>query len=218
MLRFQPTNGINNRGCCHTNFCLLTNRPPTSPARRQGRRIAERSSMSNNGPISCRTIEDVDLPAPATKLTITQHLAASQDSPFWAWIIVGAFYDRHGNTLWSTKIFLGCLGVDTDSDDETTDSEGSVSVTESEAEEATGTSNIHLPYRPSPFGSDNAFAYQYHNQTLQAQQFYPHWNQTLAYNAPPVWDPARQGQVPGYWNASFDPQVRRWVHTWQPLN
>ncbi|KAG8361346.1 hypothetical protein FVEN_g1242 [Fusarium venenatum] len=171
--------------------------------------------MFNNGPINCRIIEDVDLPTPATKLIITQHLAASRDSPFWAWIIVGAFYDRQGNTLWSTKIFLGYLGVD--SDGEATDSEGSVSVTESEAEEVTGTSNIHLPYRPSPFGSDNAFAYHHHNQILQAQQFYPHWNQTLAYNAPPVWDPARQGQVPGYWNASFDPQVCRWVHTWQPL-
>jgi hypothetical protein len=91
--------------------------------------------MSNNGPVTCRTIEDVDLPAPATKLIITQHLAASRDSPFWAWIIIGAFYDRHGNTLWSTKIFLGYLGVDTDSDDETTDSESSSSVTESDAED-----------------------------------------------------------------------------------
>ncbi|CEI70232.1 unnamed protein product [Fusarium venenatum] len=94
--------------------------------------------MFNNGPINCRIIEDVDLPTPATKLIITQHLAASRDSPFWAWIIVGAFYDRQGNTLWSTKIFLGYLGVD--SDGEATDSEGSVSVTESEAEEVTGTS------------------------------------------------------------------------------
>ncbi|PTD08658.1 hypothetical protein FCULG_00010898, partial [Fusarium culmorum] len=108
--------------------------------RRQGRLIAERSSMSNNGPINCRTIEDVELPAPATKLIITQHLVASRDSPLWAWIIVGAFYDRHGNTLWSTKIFLGHLGVDTDSDDESTDSESSVSVTESEAEETVAVS------------------------------------------------------------------------------
>lgn len=91
--------------------------------------------MSNNGPITCRTIEDVDLPAPATKLIITQHLATSHNSPLWAWIIVGAFYDRHDNVLWSTKIFFGYLGTDADSDDETTDSESSSSLAESDAEE-----------------------------------------------------------------------------------
>ncbi|RGP65930.1 hypothetical protein FLONG3_9062 [Fusarium longipes] len=173
--------------------------------------------MSNNGPVTCRTIEDVDLPAPATKLVITQHLAASRDSPYWAWIIVGAFYDQHGNTLWSTKIFLGYLGVDTDSDDEISDSDSSSSVTESDVEETDATSDIDPPYPPSSFDSAQALNYHNHHQTLQVQQFYPHWIQTLPFNAPPVWDPSRQGQVPGYWNASFDPQVRRWVHTWQPL-
>ncbi|CAG7554753.1 unnamed protein product [Fusarium equiseti] len=173
--------------------------------------------MSNNGPVTCRTIEDVDLPAPATKLIITQHLATSQNSPLWAWIIVEAFYDRHDNVLWSTKIFFGYLGTDADSDDETTDSESSSSLAESDAGETDTASDIYFSERPSHYDSNHASDYHHINQTLQAQHFYPHWNQTSSYTAPPVWDPARQGQVPGYWNASFNPQVRRWVHTWQPL-
>lgn len=79
--------------------------------------------MSNSTPVRCRTIENVDLPAPATKLIITQHLKASRDSPYWAWIIVGAFYDCNNNVLWSTEVFTGRLEVDSDSDEETVDSE-----------------------------------------------------------------------------------------------
>ncbi|KAM0210658.1 hypothetical protein ACHAPA_005141 [Fusarium lateritium] len=79
--------------------------------------------MSNSTPVRCRTIENVELPAPATKLIITQHLKASRDSPYWAWIIVGAFYDCDNNVLWSTEVFAGRLEVDSDSDDESVDSE-----------------------------------------------------------------------------------------------
>lgn len=35
-------------------------------------------------------------------------------------------------------------------------------------------------------------------------------------NPASVWDPTISGAVPGYWQASFDPTVQRWVHTWQP--
>ncbi|KAM0228099.1 hypothetical protein ACHAP5_012034 [Fusarium lateritium] len=79
--------------------------------------------MSNSTPVRCRTIENVELPAPATKLIITQHLKASRDSPYWAWIIVGAFYDCDNIVLWSTEVFAGRLEVDSDSDDESVDSE-----------------------------------------------------------------------------------------------
>ncbi|RFU78563.1 hypothetical protein TARUN_3657 [Trichoderma arundinaceum] len=50
-----------------------------------------------------------DLPPPATKLVITQLLDASQDSPCWAWIIVGAFYDSQDRALWSTELFFANL-------------------------------------------------------------------------------------------------------------
>lgn len=79
--------------------------------------------MSSSAPLRCRTIEDVNLPAPATKLIITQHLEASRDSPYWAWIIVGAFYDSDNNVVWSTEIFAGHLDVEIDSDEETGDGE-----------------------------------------------------------------------------------------------
>ncbi|KAM0194179.1 hypothetical protein ACHAPQ_005863 [Fusarium lateritium] len=79
--------------------------------------------MSNSTPVRCRTIENVELPAPATKLIITQHLKASRDSPYWAWIIVAAFYDCDNNVLWSTEVFAGRLEVDSDSDSEAVDSE-----------------------------------------------------------------------------------------------
>lgn len=69
-----------------------------------------------------RTIEvDQDfLPDPAAKLVITQHLAyeSQSNSPFWAWLIVAAFYDRHGAALWSTEIFWAHLDIELESDTE----------------------------------------------------------------------------------------------------
>ncbi|KAJ4269502.1 hypothetical protein NW762_001162 [Fusarium torreyae] len=179
--------------------------------------------MSSNTPIRCRTIEDVPLPAPATKLIISQHLEASRDSPYWAWIIIGAFYDRDNNIIWSTEIFAGHLDVDLDSDDESSDSENNSSEVESgrsDTEETDSGSDIYFSDQEGPDddNNDHALNYQYQEQVSRAQQFYPHWYQNSPYNAPSEsWDPTRQGPVPGYWQASFDPHVRRWVHTWQPL-
>lgn len=47
------------------------------------------------------------LPYPATKLAITQHIKSEPDSPDFAWIVVGAFYDCEDNVLWSTEVFVG---------------------------------------------------------------------------------------------------------------
>lgn len=63
-------------------------------------------------------VEENVLPAPATKLVITQHLEASQDPPIWAWIIVGAFFDQDDNVLWSTELFLGHFDIQLESDEE----------------------------------------------------------------------------------------------------
>lgn len=81
--------------------------------------------MPNLPRVRCRTIEvEPDcLPSPATKLVVTQILQASQDPPFWAWIIVGAFYDCHNRIIWSTEVFAGHLDIQFESDDEGSESE-----------------------------------------------------------------------------------------------
>ncbi|CAG9941152.1 unnamed protein product, partial [Clonostachys rosea f. rosea IK726] len=76
------------------------------------------------------------LPYPATKLVITQYLEASSDPPFWALIVVGAFFDQHDNTIWSTELFVAHLDIQLESDDS---SEG-----ESEWESSSGES-ANLP-------------------------------------------------------------------------
>jgi hypothetical protein len=114
---------------------LLSNQPPINLKILFFRLVL----MSNSSPVHCRTIEDVPLPYPASKLIITQRLQASRESPFWAWIIVGAFYDRHDNVLWSTEIFAGRLDIDSDSEDESIDTE---SLAESYTEE-TASSGKH---------------------------------------------------------------------------
>ncbi|KAM5364293.1 hypothetical protein ACJZ2D_011602 [Fusarium nematophilum] len=188
--------------------------------------------MSNATPLRCRTIQDVNLPAPATKLIITQHLKASQDSPYWAWIIVGAFYDRDNNIVWSTEIFAGHLDVEEDSDDGTSDGESVASSSEAEGgqsdtEETDSSSDIYPSspdddiYSSDLEGSDDInypLERRYRDEVAQARQVYPYWYETASFASPPEnWDPTRQGPVPGYWQASFDPSIRRWVHTWQPL-
>lgn len=74
-----------------------------------------------NGPrVNRRTInvEAGQLPPPATKLIITQILKTSQDPPFWAWIIVGAFYDNQDRIIWSTELFAAHLDIQFESDEE----------------------------------------------------------------------------------------------------
>ncbi|KAK1767390.1 hypothetical protein QBC33DRAFT_67379 [Phialemonium atrogriseum] len=48
----------------------------------------------------------VDLPYPAVRAIVGQHFYFSVYPRFWAWYIVGAFYDIAGNELWHTEIFL----------------------------------------------------------------------------------------------------------------
>ncbi|KAL7899615.1 hypothetical protein HDV63DRAFT_416423 [Trichoderma sp. SZMC 28014] len=95
--------------------------------------------MPNSPRVNRRTInvEAGELPPPATKLIITQILKTSQDPPFWAWIIVGAFYDSQDRIIWSTELFAAHLDIQFESDEEQ-DSE----------EEAEGETDFGLP-RPS---------------------------------------------------------------------
>jgi hypothetical protein len=57
------------------------------------------------------------LPYPATKLVITQFLEATDDAEVWAWLIVGAFFDRDDNIIWSTEVFAAHLDYDSELDD-----------------------------------------------------------------------------------------------------
>ncbi|KAK5995461.1 hypothetical protein PT974_03868 [Cladobotryum mycophilum] len=149
--------------------------------------------------------------------------SSQSGSPFWAWLIVAAFYDRHDRIIWSTEIFAAHLDIQFESDDETSDS-GSDSDSDSESEgsflqeaeseraqspapEYTDTfaAEIHHDFR---FPSVDT-AYQAHQACFSAPTSYVH--------PPATWDPTHQGPVPGHWQAAFDPTLRRWVHTWQPL-
>ncbi|RMJ18889.1 hypothetical protein CDV36_001499 [Fusarium kuroshium] len=205
------------------------------------------SSDASSSPLRCRTIDNINLPAPATKLIITQHLQASRDSPYWAWIIVGAFYDCDNNVVWSTEIFAGHLDVEVDSDEESGDGESVSASSEvglSDSEDTDSASDIY-----SSSGSDDllniGLPHRYRDEPAppapEARQVYPYWYESTpyvepfvdtyaafpethaplpesTYAAPPeTWNPTHQGPVPGYWQASFDPEICRWVHTWQPL-
>lgn len=48
----------------------------------------------------------VELPYPAIRVIIGQHFHFCVSPRFWAWYIVGAFYDSQGHELWHTEIFL----------------------------------------------------------------------------------------------------------------
>ncbi|KAL2687808.1 hypothetical protein Neosp_005377 [[Neocosmospora] mangrovei] len=198
-------------------------------------------SSDASAPLRCRTIDDVNLPAPATKLIITQHLEASRDSPYWAWIIVGAFYDSDNNIVWSTEIFAGHLDVEIDSDEESGDGESVSASSEvglSDSEDTDSASDIYSS--SSEDDLNIGLPHRYRDEAPPApevRQVYPYWYESTPYVEPSVdsyaanyaplpetyaappetWDPTRQGPVPGYWQASFDPEIRRWVHTWQPL-
>lgn len=81
---------------------------------------------------------DVDesfLPYPATKLVITQYLKAYSGRPaYWAWIIVGAFYDKHDTCLWSTEVFAAHLDIDPDYEPFQWSTSGSEAESEDESE------------------------------------------------------------------------------------
>ena len=39
-------------------------------------------------------------------MVIGQYLYISRRPPFWAWLIVGGFFDVHGTELWHTEIYI----------------------------------------------------------------------------------------------------------------
>lgn len=212
--------------------------------------------MPNATHLRCRTIE-VDngfLPAPATKLIITQHLKTAQDDPFWAWIIVAAFYDSDNNVVWSTELFIGQFDINAESEDEGSDQESvntgsEVGQGDTESEIGSGECfhgilatnrpsesqpdyykniacacsdasflDLYISDRESPRDEYNIPITRRLQQVPQVHRTFPGWYESAPLTGPPeTWDPTRQGPVPGFWQASFDPHNRRWVNTWQSL-
>ncbi|KAI5458649.1 hypothetical protein BGZ63DRAFT_427022 [Mariannaea sp. PMI_226] len=161
--------------------------------------------MSRTSPVHCRTIEiDAgEFPSPATKLVITQHLEASADPPFWAWLIVDIELDSEDES-------------DTDSSSDSETSEGQ-EVTE---ERQNSHSVTGSPYSDIGDRRENTLNWHFQNQHFQTGLYQPigQFDPATSSILPPAsWDPTRQGPVPGYWQASFDPVSRCWVHTWQPF-
>lgn len=65
-------------------------------------------------------VDEDFFPTPAVKLIVTQYLEVFDDISTWAWIIVGAFYDRDDRTVWSTEIRISQIGDDAESDGNST--------------------------------------------------------------------------------------------------
>lgn len=55
------------------------------------------------------------LPYPAVKLVIGQHFWIHPDCRSFAWLVVGAFYDRADNVIWQIEVRLGAPEIDPDS-------------------------------------------------------------------------------------------------------
>jgi hypothetical protein len=84
-------------------------------------------------------VDEDFLPHPAVSLVVTQYFAASDDSSAWAWIIVGAFYNRHDEPVWSAEIVISQSDVDSGSViGESTDESDTNSPYDAEDEEESG--------------------------------------------------------------------------------
>ncbi|KAI1370840.1 hypothetical protein F4677DRAFT_457586 [Hypoxylon crocopeplum] len=57
------------------------------------------------------TAVESELPCPATKLIIGQHLWIHPSRRSWAWLILASFYDSEGRELWHIEHFLGCSDI-----------------------------------------------------------------------------------------------------------
>ncbi|KAK3191934.1 hypothetical protein K4F52_001977 [Lecanicillium sp. MT-2017a] len=147
------------------------------------------------------------LPSPATKLVITECFEEFPGTSFWAWLIVAAFFDCDGRPIWSTEVFYAQLDTDTESDSDETVPQGNwPSGDQDQAYYSDTAHNLqHSLHQFPPTG-------QFASHNFCPTPFPPY----TSIQPPNFWDPTHQGAVPGHWQASFEPSLRRWVHTWQP--
>ncbi|KAG5976141.1 hypothetical protein E4U55_007482 [Claviceps digitariae] len=160
---------------------------------------------------------DVDnsfFPHPATKLVVTQYLEC-EDISRWAWIIVGTFFDSHDQPLWSTELFLARLDLDSESEsgDSDRDSDRADDVYDRAREEFWSEAGPIEESQESHDWAANVYSEQY--SPFSPSTIHPAPGSGF-HLPPPVWDPVAHGPLPGHWQARFDPDLRRWIHTWQP--
>ncbi|KAL7619371.1 hypothetical protein AAE478_009908 [Parahypoxylon ruwenzoriense] len=94
--------------------------------RKRVRNEADESSKGGAVRIVDQEAIVVELPYPATKLIIGQHLWVHPSRHSWAWLIVGSFYDAEDYEIWHLELFLGCRNTTVSDSVEasTTDSSG----------------------------------------------------------------------------------------------
>ncbi|KAK1993278.1 hypothetical protein LX36DRAFT_714712 [Colletotrichum falcatum] len=159
----------------------------SSPLRRVN--VASHSSSDGDDPEY--------LPYPATKLIIAQYWHCSRDPPFWGYLIVGTFFDRHNNVVWSTEIFA--LQPDTRRSRDAHSDASSDSGVESRDVTDRFARSLNLAQSNSSIGSSA----------------YGPPRSSLPFNATHLWDPSLAGPVPGHWVTQYDPRIGNWVNTWQ---
>ncbi|KAG6001068.1 hypothetical protein E4U21_004711 [Claviceps maximensis] len=160
---------------------------------------------------------DVDstfFPRPATKLVVTQYLEC-EDISRWAWIIVGTFFDSRDRPVWSTEIFIARLDLDSGSEsgDDDHESDSTDDLYDRDREDSWSGVEPTEESQESHYWSADAYSESY--SPFSPSTIHPAPGAAL-YFPPPIWDPVAHGPVPGHWQARFDPDIRRWVHTWQP--
>ncbi|EFQ30386.1 uncharacterized protein GLRG_05530 [Colletotrichum graminicola M1.001] len=144
------------------------------------------------------------LPYPATKLIVAQYWHCSQDPPFWGYLIVGTFYDRHNNVVWSTEIFA--FQPDTrHSRDAHLDASSELGVASAEPTIDRDLADrfahsLNLGQSNSSITSA-AYGLSRPSHYLDATQ---------------LWDPSLIGPAPGHWVTQYDHRIGNWVNTWQP--
>ncbi|KAK1561557.1 uncharacterized protein LY79DRAFT_531201, partial [Colletotrichum navitas] len=142
------------------------------------------------------------LPYPATKLIVAQYCHCSRDPPFWGYLIVGTFYDRHNNVVWSTEIFAF--------QPDTRRSRDAPSDASSESGIAESTIDGDLA---DQFGRSLNLARS--NTSITSAAYGPS-SPSHHLDATQLWDPSLVGPVPGHWVTHYDYRIGNWVNTWQP--
>ncbi|KAK1980880.1 hypothetical protein LZ30DRAFT_593897, partial [Colletotrichum cereale] len=161
------------------------------------------STVTVASPNSSDEEEQEYLPYPATKLIVAQYWHCSRDPPFWGCLIVGTFYDRYNNVVWSTEIFAF--------QPDTRRSRYALSDASSESDAGpTGpTINRDLTDR---FARSLNLA---QNNSSIRSSANSHAHPLHSPNATHLWDPSLAGPVPGHWVTQYDHRIGNWVNTWQ---
>ncbi|CRK48217.1 hypothetical protein BN1723_007902, partial [Verticillium longisporum] len=158
------------------------------------------------------------LPYPATKLIIGQYLYLSTRPRFWAWLIVGTFYDKDNHKVWSTEIFAIH-----------NDPRGYSPETREFDEGQQPPEHLLHPNTTLHPQNNNNTSFVRAAPSNQRHRFVPRPPSASTSNPfthqPLVLRPARSSYSPyppappqasGSWFTHYNSETRRWVNTWRP--